>query len=46
MAVTEESNVDEAITAEDKASNKMKIDLKEERKTQAYKKQWILILKN
>ena len=29
LAVTEEANVDEAITAEAKASNNMKIDLKE-----------------
>ena len=34
----EEANVDEAVTAEAKASNNMEIDLKEERKTQAYKK--------
>ena len=41
LAVTEETNVDEAITAEAKDSNKMEIYLKEERKTQAYlKKHW------
>ena len=38
FVVTEEVNVDEAITAEFKASNKMEIYIKEERKTQAYKK--------
>ena len=38
LAVTEEANFDEAITAEAKASNKMGIYLKEERKTQSYKK--------
>ena len=39
FVVTEEVNVDEAITAEFKASNKMEIFIKEELKTQAYKKQ-------
>ena len=37
-AVAEEANVDEAVPAESKASNKTEIDIKEERKTQAYKK--------
>ena len=34
--VDEEENIDEAVTAESKASNKMEIDLKEERNAQAY----------
>ena len=34
--MAEEANFDEAVTAEAKASNDMEIDLKEERKTQAY----------
>ena len=37
LAVSEEANVDEAITAESKAKNDTEIDPKEERKTQAYK---------
>ena len=36
LEVTEEVYVDEAITAESKASKSMEIYLKEERKTQAY----------
>ena len=36
LAVAEEANADEAITAESKARNDMEIYLKEERKTQAY----------
>ena len=39
LVVTEEANVDEAITEEAKASNKMEIYLKEEQNKQAYKKQ-------
>ena len=35
--VAEEANVDEAVTAEAKASNDVEIDPKEEQKTQAYK---------
>ena len=38
LAVTEEANVDEAITAESKAINKMEMFLKNEQNTQAYKK--------
>ena len=38
LAVTEESNIDEAITAEAKASNRMEMFLKKERKKQEYKK--------
>ena len=34
--VAEEANFDEAVTAESKTSNNVDIDLKEERKTQAY----------
>ena len=45
LAVTEEANVDESITAESKASNKMEIDLQKEHITKSYKKQWTLILK-
>ena len=45
LAVTEEANVDEAITAEVKASNTMEIYPQKERKTKAYKKQQTLILK-
>ena len=37
-AVTEQENVDEAITAKVKANNNMEIDLQKERTTQAYKK--------
>ena len=33
LAVAEEANVDKAVTAESKASNKMEIDIKEEQKT-------------
>ena len=36
LAVTEEVNVDEAITTEAKAINKMEIYLKEEQKTKEY----------
>ena len=39
LAVTEEANVHEAITAEAKVSNKTEIDLKKERNTQEYEKQ-------
>ena len=35
--VDEEANVDEAITAESKASNDIEIDLKDEHNTKAYK---------
>ena len=38
LAVAEEANADEAITAESKARNDMEIYLKEERKTQSYLK--------
>ena len=34
--MAEEPNVDEAVTAESRASNNMDIDIKEERKTQSY----------
>ena len=37
LAVAEEANVDESVTAEAKASNEVEIDLKETQKTQAYK---------
>ena len=37
-AVVKEANIDEAITSESKASNKMEIHLKEEQRTQAYNK--------
>ena len=35
--VAEEANVDEAVTAEAKSGNDMRIDIKEEQNTQAYK---------
>ena len=35
LAVTEESNVDEAITSEAKARNEMETDIQKERKTKA-----------
>ena len=35
--MAEEENVDEAIAEEDKASNEMENDLKEEQKTESYK---------
>ena len=35
--MAEEENVDEAVTAEAKSSNNIKISIKEERKTQEYK---------
>ena len=35
--MAEEENVDESVTAESKASNDMEIDLKSEKKIQAYK---------
>ena len=38
LALAEEANVDEAVTVESKASNDVEINIKEERKTQAYKK--------
>ena len=37
MGLAEEENVDEAIAEEDKASNEMENDLKEEQKTESYK---------
>ena len=37
LEVTEEANVNEAVTAEAKSINNMEIDTKEERNTQAYK---------
>ena len=43
--MAEEENVDESITAEAKASNKIEIDLQKYRKTQEYLKQLTLILK-
>ena len=46
MAVTKEANVDEAITAEAKASNKMEIDIQKERKTQAYFKKINIDIEN
>ena len=45
-AVTEEANVDKAITAEAKDSNKMEIYLKEERKTQAYQETMNIDIEN
>ena len=36
LAVTDEANVDEAITAEAKASNKIEFSIKAELKTQSY----------
>ena len=44
--MAEEANVDEAISAEYKASNNMEIDLKEERKTQAYKETMNIDIEN
>ena len=46
LAVTEEANVDEAITAEYKAINKMEMFLKNEQNTQAYKKKMKIYIKN
>ena len=37
LAVAEETNVDESVTAEAKASKNLEIDLKEERKKKPYK---------
>ena len=45
-AVAEEANVDEAVTAEAKASNNMEIDLKEQQKTQAYKETINIYIEN
>ena len=39
LAVVEEANVDEAITAESKASNDMENDLKDEQNTKYYEEQ-------
>ena len=44
--VAEEANVDEVVTAEAKASNDMKIYLKEERKTQSYKETMNIDIEN
>ena len=41
-----ETNVDEAVTAEAKASNDMEIDLKEEQNTQAYKETMNIYIEN
>ena len=44
--MAEEANVDEAVTAESNASNDMEIDLREERKTQAYKETMNIDIEN
>ena len=46
QAMTEEVNVDEDFTTKAKASNDMEIDLKEEQKTQAYKKTMNMDIEN
>ena len=46
MAVTEEANVDESITAETKASNKMENYLKYEQNTKAYEETMNIYIKN
>ena len=46
LAVTDEENVDEAITEESKTINKMEIYLKEEQKMQEYKKTITIYIEN
>ena len=45
LAVTEEANVDEAITSEAKAINKMEIDIQKEIKIKLYKKTMYIYIK-
>ena len=44
--VAEEKNVDEAVTAETKASKDMEIDTREERRTQLYKDKMNIDIEN
>ena len=46
LVVAEEANVDEAVTEEAKAVDDMDIDIKEERKTQAYQKTMNIYIEN
>ena len=44
--MAKEANIDEAITAEAKASNKMEIDLKDEQKTKSYEEKMNIDIEN
>ena len=46
LELAEEANVDEAITAEAKAINEMKNDLKDGQKTQSYKEKMSIDIEN
>ena len=46
LVVAEEANVDEAVTEEAKAVDDMDIDIKEERKAQAYQKTMNIYIEN